>query len=58
MADRDDGVRDLPVLLPRGYTAEARARADTLDVPLFVLDPSGAACPENAPALTLDADAS
>lgn len=41
-----------------GYTAEARARADTLDVPLFVLDPSGAACPENAPALTLDADAS
>ncbi|MEV5330808.1 hypothetical protein [Streptomyces werraensis] len=41
-----------------GYTAEARARADALGVPLFVLDPSGAARPENAPAVALDADAS
>lgn len=41
-----------------GYTEEAVARADALDVPLFVLEPSGAARPENAPAVALDADAS
>ncbi|MEV5464372.1 hypothetical protein AB0N37_01780 [Streptomyces griseoincarnatus] len=40
-----------------GYSGEARARADALDVPLFVLEPSGAARPENAPAVALDADA-
>ncbi|MBT2906488.1 hypothetical protein HET68_21325 [Streptomyces sp. McG8] len=41
-----------------GYTPEARARADALDVPLFVLQPSGAARPENAAAVALDAEAS
>ncbi len=58
MADRHDGVRGLPVLLLSGYSAEARARADALDVPLFVLEPSGAARPENAAAVALDAEAS
>lgn len=41
-----------------GCTDQARARADALDVPLFVLGASGAARPENAPAETLDAGAS
>ncbi|MEV6615784.1 hypothetical protein AB0N31_18375 [Streptomyces sp. NPDC051051] len=33
-----------------GYTAEARARADSLAVPLFVLDPTGTPRPVNAAA--------
>ncbi|MFF9622833.1 hypothetical protein [Streptomyces griseosporeus] len=36
-----------------GYTAEARARADGLGVPLFVLAPTGNVLPVNAPARTL-----
>ncbi len=39
-----------------GYAEEARARADTLGVPLFLLDLTGAAQPVNGPADTLDAD--
>ncbi|MFF9485112.1 hypothetical protein [Streptomyces sp. NPDC014676] len=39
-----------------GYTEEARARADTLDVPLFLLGPAGAPRPVNGPAEALDAD--
>ncbi|MFG2133920.1 hypothetical protein ACGFNV_40010 [Streptomyces sp. NPDC048751] len=38
-----------------GYTAAARARADGLDIPLFVLDLSGVPQPVNAPAGRLDA---
>ncbi|MDT0399039.1 MULTISPECIES: hypothetical protein [Streptomyces] len=33
-----------------GYDGEARARADTLDVPLFLLDPAGRARAVNGPA--------
>ncbi|MFC9287993.1 hypothetical protein ACFT0E_15185, partial [Streptomyces sp. NPDC057052] len=33
-----------------GYTADARARADSLAVPLFVLDPTGTPRPVNAAA--------
>ncbi|QUW94692.1 hypothetical protein [Streptomyces sp. V17-9] len=40
-----------------GYAEDARARADLLDVPLFVLDPSGVPRPVNAPAVALDATA-
>ncbi|MEQ8146494.1 hypothetical protein [Streptomyces sp. OP7] len=40
-----------------GYTDEARARADTLDVPLFRLDLTGVPRPVNAAADALDADA-
>ncbi|MGW4024387.1 hypothetical protein [Streptomyces sp. NPDC005009] len=39
-----------------GYTEEARARADALDVPLFLLGPTGAPQPVNGPAEALDAD--
>ncbi|MFJ1968628.1 hypothetical protein ACIO93_08150 [Streptomyces sp. NPDC087903] len=38
-----------------GYTTDARARADGLGVPLFVLDLTGAPRPVNAPAAELDA---
>ncbi|MFG2682331.1 hypothetical protein [Streptomyces sp. NPDC048392] len=40
-----------------GYAEEARVRADLLDVPLFVLDPTGVPRPANAPAAALDATA-
>ncbi|WP_435606995.1 hypothetical protein [Streptomyces ardesiacus] len=40
-----------------GYTEDARARADLLDLPLFVLDPTGVSRPVNAPAVALDATA-
>ncbi|MGC3004933.1 hypothetical protein ACPF8X_42810, partial [Streptomyces sp. G35A] len=40
-----------------GYTEDARARADALGVPLFLLDVTGAARPVNGPAAALDADA-
>ncbi|WP_371668398.1 hypothetical protein OG985_12510 [Streptomyces sp. NBC_00289] len=40
-----------------GYTTDARARADGLGVPLFVLDLTGAPRPVNAPAAELDATA-
>ncbi|MEV5662910.1 hypothetical protein [Streptomyces flaveolus] len=40
-----------------GYADDARARAGLLEVPLFVLDPSGVARPVNAPAVALDATA-
>ncbi|MCT7356170.1 hypothetical protein N4P33_29065, partial [Streptomyces sp. 15-116A] len=33
-----------------GYTEEARARADTLGIPLFTLDRTGAIIPANTPA--------
>ncbi|MEV8567363.1 hypothetical protein AB0436_17630 [Streptomyces sp. NPDC051322] len=36
-----------------GYADEARARADELAVPLFVMDPTGAPQPVNAPATEL-----
>ncbi|MFC8392295.1 hypothetical protein [Streptomyces sp. NPDC057238] len=39
-----------------GYTEEARARADALDVPLFLLGPTGTPQPVNGPAEALDAD--
>ncbi|CAM5344119.1 hypothetical protein [Streptomyces pilosus] len=39
-----------------GYAEEARARADTLGVPLFLLGLDGAARPVNAAADALDAD--
>lgn len=39
-----------------GYTEEARARADALDVPLFLLCPTGVPRPVNGPAEALDAD--
>ncbi|MGW0820344.1 hypothetical protein [Streptomyces sp. NPDC002845] len=38
-----------------GYADDARARADELDVPLFVLDPAGVPQPVNGPAAALDA---
>ncbi|WP_086565561.1 hypothetical protein [Streptomyces africanus] len=38
-----------------GYAADARARADALGVPLFVLDLTGTPRPVNAPAGALDA---
>ncbi|WP_454319353.1 hypothetical protein [Streptomyces phaeoluteigriseus] len=38
-----------------GYTAEARARADSLSVPLFVLDLTGTPQPVNAAAERIDA---
>ncbi|GAA2250959.1 hypothetical protein GCM10010415_07980 [Streptomyces atrovirens] len=41
-----------------GYTEEARARADTLDVPLFLLGPTGTPRPVNGPAEALDTDGS
>ncbi|MFI6079639.1 hypothetical protein ACIBBB_01320 [Streptomyces sp. NPDC051217] len=37
-----------------GYAEEARERADTLGVPLFVLDPAGTPRPVNGPAADLD----
>ncbi|WP_405823996.1 hypothetical protein OG705_28485 [Streptomyces sp. NBC_00838] len=37
-----------------GYTDEARERADTLGVPLFLLDPTGVPRPVNGPAAELD----
>ncbi|WP_405621005.1 hypothetical protein [Streptomyces sp. NBC_00076] len=37
-----------------GYTDDARARADGLGVPLFVLDPTGIPQPVNSPADELD----
>ncbi|MEU3661011.1 hypothetical protein AB0E77_14845 [Streptomyces sp. NPDC032940] len=40
-----------------GYTEEARTRAGRLEVPLFLLDPSGTVRPVNAPAVALDARA-
>ncbi|MFD5313737.1 hypothetical protein [Streptomyces ardesiacus] len=40
-----------------GYTEDARARADLLDLPLFVLDRTGVSRPVNAPAVALDATA-
>ncbi|MGW0818697.1 hypothetical protein ACWD00_36800 [Streptomyces viridiviolaceus] len=40
-----------------GYAEEARARADRLGVPLFVLDPTGVPRPVNGPAVALDATA-
>jgi hypothetical protein len=40
-----------------GYTDDARTRADLLRLPLFVLDPTGAARPVNTPAMTLDTTA-
>ncbi|MGW8062496.1 hypothetical protein ACVV2G_09515 [Streptomyces ziwulingensis] len=40
-----------------GYAEEARARADSLGVPLCVLDPAGVPRPVNAPAVALDATA-
>jgi hypothetical protein len=40
-----------------GYAEEARARADLLGVPLFVLGPTGVPRPVNAPAVALDATA-
>ncbi|MFF1271920.1 hypothetical protein ACFVZC_00590 [Streptomyces marokkonensis] len=42
---------------PAGYAGDARARAELLDVPFFVLDPTGAARPVNASAVALDATA-
>ncbi|MGX1315445.1 hypothetical protein RKD24_005564 [Streptomyces calvus] len=39
-----------------GYADEARARADALGVPLFLLDPAGTPRPVNPPAEALDAD--
>lgn len=39
-----------------GYTGQARSRADTLRVPLFLLDLTGDPRPVNGPADTLDAD--
>jgi hypothetical protein len=38
-----------------GYTADARARADSLAVPLYVLDLTGTPQPVNAAAERLDA---
>ncbi|WP_037681504.1 hypothetical protein [Streptomyces griseus] len=38
-----------------GYTDEARARAEGLDIPLFVLELNGIPKPLNAPAVRLDA---
>lgn len=40
-----------------GYAEQARARADLLGVPLFLLDPAGVPRPVNAPAVALDATA-
>jgi hypothetical protein len=40
-----------------GYAEQARARADLLGVPLFVLDPTGVPRPVNASAVALDATA-
>ncbi|WP_237538442.1 hypothetical protein, partial [Streptomyces sp. SID486] len=40
-----------------GYAPDARVRADALDVPLFVLGPTGVPRPVNAPAVALDATA-
>ncbi|GAA2574223.1 MULTISPECIES: hypothetical protein [Streptomyces] len=37
-----------------GYANDARARADALGIPLFVLDPTGTPRPVNAPADALD----
>ncbi|MFD3919506.1 hypothetical protein [Streptomyces sp. NPDC058595] len=37
-----------------GYADEARERADTLGVPLFLLDPTGVPRPVNGPAAELD----
>lgn len=37
-----------------GYADDARDRADTLDIPLFVLDLTGTPQPVNAPAARLD----
>ncbi|MFL4907900.1 hypothetical protein ACJ6WF_33000 [Streptomyces sp. MMS24-I2-30] len=37
-----------------GYADDVRDRADTLDIPLFVLDPTGTPQPVNAPAARLD----
>lgn len=41
-----------------GYADDARARADRLGIPLFVLDLTGIALPVNAPADALDAQGS
>ncbi|MEU0390176.1 hypothetical protein [Streptomyces chartreusis] len=38
-----------------GYADDARARAEALGIPLFLLDPTGTPRPVNAPAGTLDA---
>ncbi|MFJ4577701.1 hypothetical protein [Streptomyces echinatus] len=40
-----------------GYAEEARVRADSLEVPLFVLGPTGVPRPVNASAVALDATA-
>ncbi|WP_371237477.1 hypothetical protein [Streptomyces pimonensis] len=39
-----------------GHSEEARIRADALDVPLFLLDPTGVPRPVNGPADAPDAD--
>ncbi|MEU2894438.1 hypothetical protein ACWC4E_06400 [Streptomyces sp. NPDC001273] len=39
-----------------GYAEEARARADALGIPLFLLDPTGAPRPVNGPADALHGD--